>query len=191
MEVDAADIPRHLVEADIIETLETGTRDLTYAMVGNQEGFLPTHEDVFSLGTVLVVKVGFLGLLRQRTPGGEASPMLHIRLVIRTPGLVASLEGVLWSNYFTLEICGQCRMVVGKTCNELFKDHWKPRQFWALNTFNAQIAAQLRLVHINTLDLDLNLVILTVGLLGALEFASSAKKGRGKIRNHLQKSQPR
>lgn len=103
MEVDAVDVARHLVEADVVEAFEAGAGDLAHAVVGHEEGFLPAHEDVLALGGVLEVEVGLLGLLREGPPGGEAGPVLHVGLVGGAPGGVAGLEGVFRTNDFAFE----------------------------------------------------------------------------------------
>jgi hypothetical protein len=49
MEVNPIHGSRHLIEADVIETLEARARDLSHAVIGHQKVFLPSHEDVFLL----------------------------------------------------------------------------------------------------------------------------------------------
>lgn len=116
VEVDSADVPRHLVEADVVEPLETGPRDGADAMVWNQKVLLPPHEDILPLCKVLVREVGLLGRLRQRAPCVEARPMLHVYLVVRTPVGVFRLERVLVSNDFAFEVCRESGMIVGQAC---------------------------------------------------------------------------
>lgn len=114
MEVDAVDIARDLVEADVVEALEAGARDLAHAVVGHEEGFLPAHEDVLALGGILEVEVGLLGLFGEGPPGGEAGPVLHVGLVGGAPGGVARLEGIFGADDFAFEEGGQGRVVGGE-----------------------------------------------------------------------------
>lgn len=106
VEIDAVDVPRDLVEADVVEAFEAGARDLAHAVVGHEEGFLPAHEDVLALGKVLVVEVGLLGLLGERPPRGEARPVLHVRLVGGAPRGVPRLEGVFGADDLAFEVSG-------------------------------------------------------------------------------------
>lgn len=111
VEIDSADVPRDLVEADVIETFEACAGDLPHAMVGHKEGFLPAHEDVFALEVVFVVEVWFLGLFSKGAPGGKAGPVLHVGFVGGAPGGMVGLEGVFGANDFAGEIGGECWMV--------------------------------------------------------------------------------
>lgn len=52
-------------------------------------------------------------------------------------------------------------------------------------TFNAQIAAEERLGHIDILDLHFDVVVLTVRLLRAFELAAWSEEGGGPTRDHL------
>ena len=61
VKVDAADVARYLVEADVIEAFEASPGDGPHAVVRDQEVFFPTHEDVLPLSKVLVGEVGFPG----------------------------------------------------------------------------------------------------------------------------------
>ena len=103
MEIDTIDIARNLIKADVVKPLKTRARDLADAVIGHKEGFLPAHEDVFALGEVFVMEVGFLGLFGEGPPGGEAGPVLHVGFVGRAPGGVAGLEGVFGADDFAFE----------------------------------------------------------------------------------------
>lgn len=72
MEVNTANSPLHLVETDIIESLEAGTRDRSNPVVRNEEIFLPPHEHVLTLREVAVCEIGPFGLFRQRLPRWES-----------------------------------------------------------------------------------------------------------------------
>lgn len=106
MEVNPADIAADLIKADIIKAFETRAVDLTHAMVRDQEGFFPAHEDVFSLREVLVVEIGLFGLFAQLPPCGKPVPVLHVGFVGCAPGGVAGLEGVFGADYFAVEVGG-------------------------------------------------------------------------------------
>lgn len=49
VEIYPADRPHDLIKADVVETLETCSRDCPYTMIRNQEMLLPSHEYVLSL----------------------------------------------------------------------------------------------------------------------------------------------
>ena len=61
MEIYPAHSPLDLVEANVVKSFKTSAHDLAHAVVRNEEGLLPAHEDVLALQPVLVVEVGFLG----------------------------------------------------------------------------------------------------------------------------------
>lgn len=76
VEIDAADLAAHLVEADVIEPLEAGADDGPDAVVGNEEVLLPAHEYVLALGDVLDEHLAALaGLLGEGTERGELGPV--------------------------------------------------------------------------------------------------------------------
>lgn len=104
MEINPTDIAADLIEADIIKAFETRAVDLAHAVVGDQEGFFPAHEDVFALRKILVVEIGFFGLLAQLPPRGKPVPVLHVGFVGCAPGGVAGLEGVFGADYFAVEV---------------------------------------------------------------------------------------
>lgn len=108
MEIDSADGALYLIEANIVESLEARTVDLSYAMIWHQEFLLPAHEHVFAVCAVLVMEIGLLGLLCERSPSLKASPVLHVLLVTSAPVLVPGLEGIFWTNNLTLKESGEC-----------------------------------------------------------------------------------
>lgn len=107
MEIDPADAPHNLVEADIVEPLEARPHDLPHPMIRHQERLLPAHEDILALHEVLVVEIRLLGCVLKRAPGGEARPVLHVCLVGRAPASVTGLEGVSAADDFAFEVGGQ------------------------------------------------------------------------------------
>ncbi len=64
MEIDPSDSACDLVEAYVVEPLETCATDLAYSVIRNQELLFPSHKHVLPVSTVLVVEVGFLCLFR-------------------------------------------------------------------------------------------------------------------------------
>lgn len=69
-------------------------------------------------------------------------------------------ERVLGADDFTFEIRGQRRMVVCEPCRESAR-RLENGYRYAL-TLNAQVAANERLLHVDMLDLDLNVIGLTI-----------------------------
>lgn len=49
VEIDAGNGPLNLVEADIVESFETGTAKRAYTVVRDKELLLPPHEDILTL----------------------------------------------------------------------------------------------------------------------------------------------
>ena len=114
MEIDAADSAHYLIEADVVEPFETSARNLANAVVWDEERLFPAHEDVLPLRAILVVEIWFFGLLRQRAPGREASPVVHVGLVRGSPRGMASLKRVFGTDDFSLKIGRKCWMVIGQ-----------------------------------------------------------------------------
>lgn len=53
MEVNSTDCPLHLVEANIVESLEAGARNGPHPVVWHEEMLFPPHENVLALGYIL------------------------------------------------------------------------------------------------------------------------------------------
>ncbi len=104
MEVDAADCPCNLVEADIIEPFEARPIYLLYSMIRDEKVLFPSHKDVLLLRAIFVMEVRLLRLFCQGTPRRKTSPMLHISLVCGAPRFVLGLECVLWPYNLSLEV---------------------------------------------------------------------------------------
>ena len=111
VEVDPTDTPNHLVEAYIVEPVKTSPIYLLDLMVWHQKVLLPSHENVLPPCAILVVEVRLLSLFRQRPPRGKAVPMLHVGLLVGTPGLVLRLEGVFRADNLAVEISCQCWVI--------------------------------------------------------------------------------
>lgn len=74
MEIDAVNLSPHLVETNIVKSLEARARDGAHPMVRHEEVLLPAHKDVLVLGNVLVVAEGAGVQNRQQTT--TATPRL-------------------------------------------------------------------------------------------------------------------
>jgi len=57
MEVNATDTAGTLVEANVVESFETGSSDRLNAVIRHQEVFFPAHEKMFSLEVIFERKV--------------------------------------------------------------------------------------------------------------------------------------
>ena len=120
MEVDPTDIATDLVKADVVESLKGCTVDLAHSVVRNKEVFLPAHEDVFSLGEVLVVEMRvILCLSREGAKGWEATPVRHVGVFVSAPVLVVGLEGVFGADNLAFEVGRQGRVVFREACRGL------------------------------------------------------------------------
>lgn len=105
----------NLVEANIVESLETRSRYSPHPMIRNEEIFFPPHEHVLSLREIAVGEVGSLGMLCQRTKCWEPCPVRHISLLSRTPCLIPSYESMLGANYLAFEERRQGRKIIRET----------------------------------------------------------------------------
>ena len=145
MEVDATDRASDLVEADVVEALEASARYSAYTMVWHQEVLLPAHEDILALSKVLDVHdiLPRLCILRQRSPRGEAAPVLHVHLVCRAPFRMLGLEAIFRADDLAFEVGGERGMVVRQP-------------------LNLKVAAQERLCHVHMLQLHFDLVHLPI-----------------------------
>ena len=112
MEVDSADFPGDLAEADVVEALEAGTGNGADRMIRDEEVFLPSHEKILALGEVLVCEIGALGLFCERPPCGEATPVLHVDLLVRAPFRPVGLESVFRADDLAFEIRREGRVVI-------------------------------------------------------------------------------
>ncbi len=115
MEVDTADLPAHLVEADVVEALEARAVDRPNSVVRDQEVFLPPHEDVLPLIQVLDhCRPALFRLLEVRPEGGELVPVVEIDLLAGAPSLVLGDEAVFRANDLALKVCRERGVVVGQ-----------------------------------------------------------------------------
>ena len=114
MKIYASDDAAHLVEADVVEAVETGTREHLQVVIGNDEHLLPSHEEMLLLGEVGKDEIGLLGRLRQRSPRAESRPVMQIDPVVAAPFGMAGVEGVSVANDLALEVGGQGRMGFGQ-----------------------------------------------------------------------------
>lgn len=81
MEIYPINTSLYLVEADVIETLETRTVDCAHSVVRNKEVLLPTHENILLLSQVGDMEVALLSLFLVGSERAELGPMLQIDFV--------------------------------------------------------------------------------------------------------------
>ena len=116
MEVDATDIARYLVEADVVKSFEAGSRDGADAVVRHQEVLLPPHKNILPLREILVCKIRPLCISSHWPPCIEPIPVLHVDLVVRAPIWVLRLERIFIPDYLAFEVCRERRVVIRQTC---------------------------------------------------------------------------
>lgn len=143
MKIDTADASLNLIEADIVEPLEAGTRDRSNPVIRNKEIFFPPHKNMFALCKVAVCEIGPLGLFGKRFPGRKSGPVVYVCLFVRTPFFITSLECVLGSNYFAFKERGQGWVIFSEA-------------------LDAQVAAQVGFSHVHVLDLHVDIIHLAV-----------------------------
>ena len=96
VKVNAAHLPLHLVEADVVEALEARPIDCPDTVVGNEKVLLPAHEDVLPLVHVLDVRLPALAHPLMVLPEcGELGPVGDVDLLVCAPALVLGDEAVL------------------------------------------------------------------------------------------------
>jgi len=157
MEVDPAYFASQLIETYVVETLKTGASDRPHTVIGYEEMLFPAHEDVFPLKHIRNMHYASTGLLLERPKSSEFSPVTEIVLVCSAPSFICSEEVVFRTDDLSFEIGGE-RWVVFR------------------QALYSQVSAQEGLSWIHVLDLDLNLVLLLLGLLHSLEFAARAQE---------------
>jgi len=104
MKVNPADIPAPLIKADIIEPLKARSANRLNPMIRNEKVLLPPHKQVFPVRIVLVSEVWPARFPRQRFPGREAVPVLHVDGFGGAPGRIFGLKGVFGANDFAFEV---------------------------------------------------------------------------------------
>ena len=114
VEVYAAHVAGDLIETDVVEPLEGGTRDGADLVVRHQEVLLPPHEEVLLLGEVPDGEVGLPRRFRKGPPRAELGPVLHVDAIVRTPFRVLGVERELVTNDLALEEGGEGGMVLGQ-----------------------------------------------------------------------------
>lgn len=100
-----------LVEADVVEALETGAVDSPDAVIGDEKMFFPPHKYVLPLGKVRYRDGPFAHLLSVRPERRELAPVAEVDLLRRAPGVVFRDETVLASDDLAFEIGRQGRIV--------------------------------------------------------------------------------
>lgn len=150
-------------------------------MVWHQKVLLPSHENVVSLCKVRDGDGTLAGYLLVRPESAKLGPVADVHLVVCAPVIVLGEEVVFCANDFSLEIGGQCWVVLGQSypkergwlaMTQLENSAESERQ-----TLDAQVAAEKGFAQVNMLDLDLDVVDLSFGLLCAAELASRSEEG--------------
>lgn len=103
-----------LVKADVVEAFEASAVDSAHTMVGDEEVFLPAHEDVLALSQVRDHDKSLAYLFRVRPERRELAPMVHVDLFRCAPILVFCYKAILAADELALEIRRQGRVVFGK-----------------------------------------------------------------------------
>jgi hypothetical protein len=116
VEIDAGNGPLNLVEADVIESFETGTAERAYTVVGDQELLLPPHEDILTLRQAWDLEVQLPGVLVVWAEGGKFGPVLEVYQVRRAPVWMLGEEGVFGANELSFKIGREGRVIVRQAC---------------------------------------------------------------------------
>lgn len=114
MKVDPADLACNLTETDVVEPLKTSAGYGPDGVIGHEEMLFPSHEEILSLGKVLVREIGTFGLFGQRAPGREPAPVLHVDFFVGPPLWPVGLKSVLCSNDLAFEVGCEGGMVIGQ-----------------------------------------------------------------------------
>lgn len=175
MKVYPANGSVHLVEADIVEPFEARARNSPHSMVRHKEVLFPPHEDVLPLREVAVGEIWSFGLLSQRAPGIEPGPVTHVGLIRRAPCLVPGFKGVFVSDDLAFEERRQSRMVLREACTSTKAVRaTRSNESVILQTLYPEVATEIRLSHIDVLNLHFHIIHLAVRLLGPDELAPRA-----------------
>lgn len=118
---------------------------------------LPPHENVISLCQVSDGDGTLAGYLLVRPESAKLGPVANVHFVVCAPVIVLGEEVVLCADDFSLEIGGECRVVLGQS-------------------LDAQVTAEEGFAQVNMLDLDLDFVDLSFRLLCAAELASRSEE---------------
>jgi len=148
-------------------------------MVGNEEGFFPSHEYMLALGEITICEIRSFGLFSQGTPGGKSRPVVQVGLFRSAPFFITSLESVFGADNFSFKKCSQCRMILSETCGQstLVRVQCTSPVCSESQTLDSKVAAEIGLSHVHVLDLNINIINLAIALLCSDELASRAKKG--------------
>ena len=117
MKIYATNFALDLVEANIIEPLETRTRNSTDSMVRYQKVLFPTHEDIVFLSHIWDKHWPLAGALLKRAEGAELGPMAEIYFGVGSPVFMLREEVVFGANDLAFEKGGECGMVICEALN--------------------------------------------------------------------------
>lgn len=152
MEVDPADTPRNLIEADVVEALKTRAVDCANAVIRHQKVFFPSHKQVLLIGPILGDEIGPRAVFGDGFVRRESAPVLPVHFLVGPPFRMLRDERVFTADDFAFKVSGETGVVLSQS-------------------FDAQIAAQKRLLHVNKFDFHLNVVFLAIGCLITFESA--------------------
>lgn len=111
MEIYTTNASFLLVETDIVEAFETGSINGADTMVGNEEVFLPTHENVLSLSQVRDSDGSLSYLFGVLSECCEFAPVTQIDFIRCTPARVLCDKFVFTADNLALEIRRQRRVI--------------------------------------------------------------------------------
>ena len=163
MEVQASDVARDLVQAEVVEPGKGRTLDATDVGVWVEEELFPAHEKILVLeGPVLVVAIVF-GVIRdvdvEFAPRREPSPVLDVVPKGGLPRGVSCLKGEVGAYHFTLEERHHERMGVREV---VYREKTRQR----------------RRVEVHLEELHLHLIPLAARFLVAREYRPRLEDGR-------------
>ena len=114
MKIDSTYFSLDLVETDVIEAFKRGPNYCSNSVVWNQKVLLPSHENVISLCQVRDGDGPLAGYLLVWPESAKLGPVANVHFVVCAPVVMLGEEIVLCADDFSLEIGGQCWVVLGQ-----------------------------------------------------------------------------
>jgi hypothetical protein len=116
MEIDPVNCAMFLIEADVIESLETSTVERAYSVIRDQKFLLPPHEYIVTLRPAGNLDIHFPRVLLVGTESREFGPVLVIYKLCRAPILMLGEKSVFRANQLPFKVGCEGRMVWGQAC---------------------------------------------------------------------------
>lgn len=116
VEIDPVNCAMFLIEADVIESFETGTVECAYSVIGDQEFLLPPHEYIVTLRPAGNLDIHLPRVLLVGAEGRELGPVLVVYNLCGAPVLMLREEGVFRANELSLKVGCEGRMIWGQAC---------------------------------------------------------------------------